>query len=386
MKKILKSTLLFACGVCLFSACSDDNDSNPTLQTPTRFVLNTPALAANGVYDLANSTTVELTCSQPDYGFPATTQYTVQVATKQDMSDAADLGTTFTTAKMAVPADELASTLTDLEVQQGKEETKDFPMDIPVYIRVKANLLTANGDPVANTEILSNTVTLKQVHLLFSLPPVTAPEHLYITGEQFDNFKWDNAVEMAPVHSHPGVYWHLVWIGSQGIKFNAAKAWDGNEVGFAGITKSGELADQIIDGGGNIASNKPGWYLMVVTCTVKGRDLLYDVRFEQPNVYLMGKATVGGNWEKGEKAALFTVPTTADGEFVSPAFAQTIPTGDDSGIRAYVDLGFDWWQSEFMVFDKKIVYRGTGGDQSRVAGDAGQKLYLNFQKETGEIK
>jgi hypothetical protein len=125
---------------------------------------------------------------------------------------------------------------------------------------------------------------------------------------------------------------------------------------------------------------------MVVTCTVQGRDLLYDVRFEQPNVYLMGKATVGGNWEKGEKAALFTVPTTADGEFVSPAFAQTIPTGDDSGIRAYVDLGFDWWQSEFMVFDKKIVYRGTGGDQSRVAGDAGQKLYLNFQKETGEIK
>ena len=48
--------------------------------------------------------------------------------------------------------------------------------------------------------------------------------------------------------------------------------------------------------------------------------------------------------------------------------------------------GFDWWKSEFMVFDGKIVYRGTGGDQDRVMGSAGEKLYLNFGNETGEIK
>jgi hypothetical protein len=39
-----------------------------------------------------------------------------------------------------------------------------------------------------------------------------------------------------------------------------------------------------------------------------------------------------------------------------------------------------------MVFDGAIVYRGMGGDQDRVAGSAGQKLYLNFTNETGEIK
>jgi hypothetical protein len=39
-----------------------------------------------------------------------------------------------------------------------------------------------------------------------------------------------------------------------------------------------------------------------------------------------------------------------------------------------------------MVFDGKIVYRGAGDDQERVAGAAGQKLYLNFGNETGEIK
>ena len=48
--------------------------------------------------------------------------------------------------------------------------------------------------------------------------------------------------------------------------------------------------------------------------------------------------------------------------------------------------GFDWWKSEFMVFDDVIVYRGTGDDQDRVAGSVGQSLYLNFSKDTGEIK
>jgi len=39
-----------------------------------------------------------------------------------------------------------------------------------------------------------------------------------------------------------------------------------------------------------------------------------------------------------------------------------------------------------MVFNKKIVYRGTGGDQERVVVSAGQKLYLNFSNDTGDIK
>ena len=88
---------------------------------------------------------------------------------------------------------------------------------------------------------------------------------------------------------------------------------------------------------------------------------------------------------------LFTVPTTADGEFVSPAIGNTVsggPTDGDPGVRICVKIpGSDWWMSEFIIYDKKIAYRGTGGDQTpRVAGTAGQKVYLNFTNETGEIK
>ena len=61
----------------VFASCDDDRNSNPTLQNPTKFVLNTPAYAESAVYDLENSSSVELTCSQPDYGFTAATVYSV---------------------------------------------------------------------------------------------------------------------------------------------------------------------------------------------------------------------------------------------------------------------------------------------------------------------
>ena len=48
--------------------------------------------------------------------------------------------------------------------------------------------------------------------------------------------------------------------------------------------------------------------------------------------------------------------------------------------------GHDWWHTEFMVFDKQLKYRGTGGDQDRVINAVGQKLYINFGTETGELK
>jgi hypothetical protein len=55
----------------------------------------------------------------------------------------------------------------------------------------------------------------------------------------------------------------------------------------------------------------------------------------------------------------------------------------------YVKIpGEDWWHSEFIVGvdGDKISYRGTGGDQTRVAGKVSQRAYLNFTAETGYIK
>ena len=342
-------------------------------------------MLTNAEVDLANSEVIQLTCSQPDYGFPVRTAYKVDVATAADMSDAVDFGETFYNTKINLDAATLAATLTTLETNKGKTEA-DFPMQIPVYFRVNACMVDGLNAPVKDMGITSNVVALKNVRLLYSLPPVNTPDALYLVGN-FCGWSWDKSLSMVPCYDGLNVFWHMVYIDESGIKFNTNTAWDGGEKGFAGMNSvSGDLAAQIqASGDGNIASNTPGWYLMIITCSVQGRDIIYDVQFNEPNVWLMGTVTPTGGWDELMDGCKFDVPTTADGDFVSPAFANN--AAEDSGVRAYVKVpGFDWWKSEFMVFDKKIVYRAAGGDQERVAGAAGQKLYLNFTTETGEIK
>lgn len=385
MKKILKSALLLMMGMVMFAACSDDRDDNPTVTAPTEFVLNTPAIAATNI-DLAHSSSLVLTCSQPNYGFPAATKYTVQVSLNQDMSDFVELDQSFTSAKANVDPALLATALTNLELNAGKAEA-DFPMDIPVYVRMRAVMTTETGDPIEGTEILSNTITLSNVHLLYSLSPVTVPEHLYVTGG-FCNWDWGNCFEFIPVYDHPEMYWRMVWVDEAGVKINTAKEWDGNQKGYNDVTIDGDLKANIsTNDDGNMCSATPGWYLMVVTATVEGRDIKYNVQFNEPNVWLMGPCIGDSSWGELNEAGKFTVPTTKDDDFVSPAFTGAVPGGDGDGIRAYVKIpGNDWWHSEFIVLNDKIEYRGAGGDQDRVAGAVGQKLYLNFSTGKGSVK
>lgn len=384
MKNIIKSALLVVMSLTLMTACSDDNDSNPSIQTPTEFKLNTPALV-NTPIDLANSSKIMLTCSQPNYGYTASVQYTVQVATDENMTDAVELSETSNSAKVAIDAASLASTLTNIYVQKGKTEA-DFPMDVKAYFRLKANIVTSNGNVVEGTEILSNVVSLNKIHLLFSLPPVNLPSHVYTVGN-FCDWKWDNCFDMVQVYGTEDTFWRLVYIDDSGIKLNTATEWNGSEVGYAGITVSGDCKDDIIDNGGNIASKNPGWYLVIVTTSVVNREIHYDVQFNKPTIWLIGPAAGSTDYAEEAEGWSFTVPTTKDGDFVSPAFAGSVPGGDGDGVRMYVKVpGHDWWHSEFVVLSDKIEYRATGGDQARAAGSAGQKVYLNFAKGTGEIK
>ena len=104
----------------------------------------------------------------------------------------------------------------------------------------------------------------------------------------------------------------------------------------------------------------------------------------EPEVWMIGDVT-GVDWQDRAEGWRLEVPTTADGEFVSPAFAANATP--ENGVRVYCPIeGHDPWHSEFMVFGEKIVYRATGGDQERVTANKGQKLYLNFSNDTGRIE
>ena len=386
MKKVLKSALLLMMGLVMFAACSDDRDDNPTITTPTEFILNTPAIASNNI-DLAHSSTLQFTCSQPNYGFPAATKYNVQVSLKKDMSDCTTIEQNFYSAKADVEASLLAAALTNLELEAGKTEA-DFPMDIPVYVRMRAVMTTETGDEIEGTDILSNVVTLNNVHLLYSLAPVTVPAHLYVVGN-FCGWDWGNCFEFIPVYDHPEMYWRMVWIDESGVKINTDKAWDGNQKGYADVTVDGDLKNQIsANEEGNFISATPGWYLMIVTATVEGRDIKYNVQFNEPNVWLMGPSISDSNYGELNEAGKFEVPTTQNGDFVSPAFTGASPGGDDGGLRVYVKIpNNDWWHSEFTLAGDQISYRGTGGDQKPyLACAVGQKLYLNFSTGKGSLK
>lgn len=391
-----------------FSAC-EDQDATPVFQEPTEFVLNEPVLKDNFI-DLASSESLELAVSQPDYGFTAAVTYKVQISKsgqftskfdeKKVTGDYVEIGVDFTTARMTVPASEIAIALTQLRMVDLVAEDPDideeamkakFPYETPATIRVVASL-TASG----KGEIISNTVSLADIRCPYSLPEVYVPKEFFIIGD-YNNWDWGSAFDMVPAYDEEplgkaksGTYWRLLYLPEGGFKVNGAKDWDGGEVGYVKDDPLYTYVDNagagVGESGGNIAIANAGWYLVVVRMTVEGRDIIYQFEINEPNVYLMGSNAPVNDWsDKHNEENLFTVPADADGDFVSPAFAHD--TDGDGGVRAHVRIsGFDWWKTEFMVFNGKIEYRAKGSDQARVNGTKGQKLYLNFTKGTGEIK
>lgn len=363
-------------GLISFTSCSSDRDSNPELKQPKDFKMNIPALAGN-TYDLANSEYVAFSCSQPDYGYTAPVTYAVQLSLTEDMDKAQVLPTVFNTVNIQADAKEMSVAVTQLLVDAGHDEA-EFPMETPVYVRLHAQLAEGVG------EVFSNVVKLEKVKTAFSLPPVLLPENVYMIGG-FCGWNWDNSFTMVGVNGTNDTFWHMIYIDSEaGFKISTTQAWDGHDSGFNQV-KIEDKADANIaaNNDGNIIAKNAGWYLAVVTAQVEGRDVKFTITIQKPEVYTMG--TVAGGWDECNPAALFTVPETKDGQFVSPAFVKGV--NGDPGVRAYVKIApYDWWKTEFMVFDGKIKYRGRGGDQERVSAEAGQKLYLDFNNETGEIK
>lgn len=375
MKKLNIIMLFAACLLCTVS-CDSDRDSNPVLQFPSSFVLNTPP-HASAVYDLKNTETIELTTTQPDYGFTAATTYQVQISTTGDFTNEAayvTLATSSTGATVLVDATEMAVALVGL---LGITDEKDFPTDaFPVHIRLKASLGSDLGT------VYSNAIQLPNVLSYFALDAMTMPENMFVIGS-ITEWDWAKSYSMVPVNGTPGKFWHVLYLGAGAeIKFNSAKAWDGGEFGYLAegrFTNASVALAGLEDSGGNIKINNAGWYVVVVTTAIEGRSYKYTVDFLKPEVYLTGDAA--GGWDFFDSTNLFTVPADASGDFVSPTFVA------NAELRMCIKLeGIDWWKTEFIFFDGIIAYRGNGGDQDRVTVSAGQKAYLNFLTGNASVK
>ena len=148
MKKIYKSLLfLVVAAVPFLTSCKDDNDSNPTLSTPSSFVLNTPGLAASNVYDLPNGT-VNLTTTQPDYGgWPAAVIYAVQVSLTGAEGTWTELGTTSSSTLIKASGDEMNTAVLDAYKAANNDEVPESIL--PVFVRLRAYLSNSSVHLVA---------------------------------------------------------------------------------------------------------------------------------------------------------------------------------------------------------------------------------------------
>lgn len=403
MKKLSILTSLVL-GALLFTACEADRDSNPKIdlskpQAPIH--LNTPTFAS-GTYDFDTTDAIELTCTAPAYGFPATVTYAVELSLNADMSSPNILPTTFSTNKMLVEAKELAIATTKQLMDKQSKKQDDFPIEVPVYLRIHAYIAG-----VAASESYSNVVLLNKVKTKFALPDVVVPDAFYVNGK-FTGNDWENAVPSAPVNGNVSTHWRICWIDENGVQTSPTKGAPNYADDYITATYKCNTAGFSVDADGVIKATTPGWYLMLIDVKVDNDKRTMDLtfEFEEPEIYLIGTSIVNADagiakddsdpalvscWAekrlREEKAEYckFTNPTTMDGEFVSPKL--TSPVDGDGGTRAYVRVRtYEWWKSEFFVFNKLIVYRGNGGDQERVDGAVGQRVHFKFSDDTGELK
>lgn len=305
----MKNRLLFGAlligTASLFTACSDDKDSNPSLIQPTGFTLNTPAYV-NETVDLESTNELFLSWSQPKYtadNAPLQVTYEVQISPSNS----------FTVSTAEADADESGATIADYAaiartttqctysllsadldkalMQIKKWEKSAMPESQSVFVRINAFILE-NGDRL--NSIVSNAIELKFNPYYIELKDA-APIMWYLVGNNIADGAWsdkpgESSIPMFIQSEFPydkatgaGEITYLNYFNTDGWKIQPADFnWD------LGFMSDGNACGAIFrDGGsdnGNIWVEPEGYYLVTVntgtnTCIIKQQDIsptVYD--------------------------------------------------------------------------------------------------------------
>lgn len=201
MKKNIISSMLLLAGLSFFTACEDDRDSNPTIKQPTEFVLNTPVYA-NTTIDLEASTeNINMSWSQPDYGFPIVATYYVQISTTGNFThsvDEADADKTGATVADYVQLDGVTSCKTAITPvifdralnQLCKWEEGKVPATLDLHVRVRSCINSASQNGLY--EIISNTINMS-VSPYYMVLKDALPAVWYLTGNCIGDCGWNNS-------------------------------------------------------------------------------------------------------------------------------------------------------------------------------------------------
>ena len=384
MKKIIYSLLMLVAVGMTFSSCSEDRDSNPTFNPNDvkSFTLNMPGYALNNAYDLEHSEYIVLTTSQPDYGIPVSTLYTVWVSL--DNENFESLATTSTSAYINIPASELNEKILTLAGD------KDLSQPIPLYVYLTAHVF---GNEELG-EATSNTITLPKVQAYVPVVEIALPELMFIVGSFPASDGWSKFVPLNQAFSQDGFYYGVVYLPANSeFKINQDAGWKGNDKGYGQLTvtdgaDAGLSSADASNDAANIKVANGGWYNIIVKGKIANGALQYELITRKAAVYVASGNLTGADWGIQDGWQL-TAPAN-EGEWVSPAFTN------GGELRLAVDCGIDWWKTEFTIKnDGTLYYRNVDipsnwaenvGEEYSYQVNPGQKAYINFTQGTGRVE
>jgi hypothetical protein len=235
MKTYILTTLL--AGALLVTSCADDRDSNPTINQPETFTLNTPALAGN-TYDLENSESITFTYKQPNYGYTAPVIYYTQVALNDTWVDATDdtdasyieLDGSVTTCESEAAAKDINKAIMKLA---GYGDESQVPETQDLYVRMRATL-------AAGYQCYSNTVKLTVKPYYASLVAAD-PELWYLIGGCIGDGSWGSEIGVAVFPMSPVDGYEF---DDNGLGQLTYTGYFPSDKGFKIVKTPGEWADQ----------------------------------------------------------------------------------------------------------------------------------------------
>ncbi len=381
----------------LFTSCDDDRDSNPTLDLShlsEGFVLNTPALAENNTYDLKSAKSLKLTCSQPNYGgIPYVVRYYVQVSidpkfVSDPTATHTELATSYKTAEMEVNASEVNDAVVAL-FQAANPDTS-VPEEMPIYIRLRAVLeITADSNL---GETYSNVITLPSVKAAYEAPDAKFTDNLFLIGDGIQT-SWESWKAIPQVYGLTGNYYGVIYMQAGG-EFE----WGTENNDYRGYNRLKEINDEagagITEGDEHkIKVANAGWYTLYFKgkITEDKKNIDWALTIYPTQVYLLGACMnqTCDPWVFDEAYAL-KAPADKNGKWESPAFLAS------AELRAAVKVGtLDWYTTEFTIYNGNLFWRRynivkswaeTEGEAYSVTTTVGQKLYIDFNNNTAEVK
>lgn len=359
----LKYSAIALAAAGLMAACDDDNDDNPVLRSATEFVFNTPSYV-NTLVDLSLSDSLLLTWNQPNWGFPMSVNYTVEVSKTGE----------FTNSYAAAQADETGNTVADyyemdvtnscrqnvagaqlcraIAALSGWTGDADVPAEQDVYLRVMATPYATV--PVVQKQIASNVVKLSTRPFYVALTDAD-PELWYLIGACVGDGKWTNSLEGLGVSNFPmsivsGASYDRN-TGKGTLVFNGYITTDGFKI----VRQLGDWVDQwgmsdgkfvFQDGGsGNITVESNGYYK--ITLDNVNNELTIDpYEGSTPKVYeTVAMAGAFNSWTHTPMTAFSTVECMAGHNHL---WSYTLETDVDTEVK-FTNGSWDanWGGNEF---------------------------------------